>query len=837
MNGPITTIVLIEDDEDDYIITRDLLDEVKQGRFELQWVSTYEEALALLRAPRADVYLVDYRLGVHNGLDLLREALSQGVRAPIILLTGQGNREVDVEAMQAGAADYLVKGHIDSFLLERAIRYAIERKQAEEEVRRHAARAEALARIAARLNAVLDLDTVLNTVCEETAHALNAPAAMVGLYDERYDHILFTATFGLPPGDGRRFYPIPRALYEEYAQAWGKLVTIPDAQALPELPNAPLYAQYNIRTICTAAMFRTGQLIGVLNVLTFETVRAFSADELALLQGLADQAAQAIVNARLFANNLEQLVTLNALYSTAQKFAENLDPTWLAQDITRTCVEAFEARVAWLGRAEPDGLIRPMAYFPAGEIQRQVITRWNDTLEGQGPSGRAIRGGYPVVVEDIFGDPAFAPWREAVRAPGVVCAASFPLVSRSRPLGVLVLLSDRPGFFTLERVDFFKAYTRQAAVALENARLLEDAERRFKHVEALRNIDVAITSNLDLRLTLDVILEQVTAELHVDAAGLLIFKEHNYSLEFAAGRGFRTGALQHTRLRPGEGHAGQAALERRVVYIPDLTQSGAGFKRSKLLTGEDFVAYYAVPLIAKGQIKGVLEIFHRSPLDPNREWLEFLETLGGQAAIAIDNAALFNDLQRSNADLILAYDATIEGWSHALDLRDKETEGHTLRVTDMSVRLAQAMGMADEELVQVRRGGLLHDIGKMGIPDSILLKPGPLSDDEWVIMRKHPTYAYEMLSPIAYLQRALDIPYYHHEKWDGTGYPRGLVGEQIPLAARIFAVADVWDALRSDRPYRPAWPEEKVREHTRAGAGSHFDRQVVEVFLRVMGQT
>ncbi len=182
-------------------------------------------------------------------------------------------------------------------------------------------------------------------------------------------------------------------------------------------------------------------------------------------------------------------------------------------------------------------------------------------------------------------------------------------------------------------------------------------------------------------------------------------------------------------------------------------------------------------------------------------------------------------------ELALAYDATIEGWSHALDLRDKETEGHTLRVTEMAMELARAMGVGDEELIHIRRGALLHDIGKMGVPDSILLKPDKLSDEEWVVMRKHPRFAYEMLVPIDYLKPAIDIPYCHHEKWDGTGYPRGLKGEQIPLAARLFAIVDVWDALRSDRTYRKGWTEEETLKYIRSLSGTHFDPKVVEMFL------
>ena len=174
---------------------------------------------------------------------------------------------------------------------------------------------------------------------------------------------------------------------------------------------------------------------------------------------------------------------------------------------------------------------------------------------------------------------------------------------------------------------------------------------------------------------------------------------------------------------------------------------------------------------------------------------------------------------------------TVESWSRILDLQDKETEGHSKRVTAMTVRLARAVGMDEEEILYAKWGALLHDIGKMGVPNSILHKPGALDADEWEVMRRHPLLAYEMLAPIAFLGPALDIPHYHHEKWDGTGYPLGLKGEQIPLAARIFAVVDVWDALRSDRRYRGSWPLDKVREHLLSLAGSHFDPRVVDVCL------
>ncbi|MRR13627.1 HD domain-containing protein, partial [bacterium] len=246
------------------------------------------------------------------------------------------------------------------------------------------------------------------------------------------------------------------------------------------------------------------------------------------------------------------------------------------------------------------------------------------------------------------------------------------------------------------------------------------------------------------------------------------------------------------------------------------------------------VEYFGAPLVAKGHFKGVLEVFRQQPPEPDPDLTVFLEMLAEQAAIAIDNAQLVESLRQSNDELALAYGATIEGWSRALDLRDHETEGHTVRVTELTMNLARAMGMSEAELVHIRRGALLHDIGKLGVPDRILLKPASLDDDELDEMRKHSTYAHDMLAPISYLSSALEIPYCHHERWDGSGYPRGLKGEAIPRAARLFAVVDVWDALLSDRPSRPAWTHEKALDYIVAGAGTHFDPEVVDVFVRMI---
>jgi PAS domain S-box-containing protein len=364
----------------------------------------------------------------------------------------------------------------------------------------------------------------------------------------------------------------------------------------------------------------------------------------------------------------------------------------------------------------------------------------------------------------------------------------------------------------------------------ERKRSEEKIRQQVNRLTALNTIDRAIASSFDLGMTLSMLVSNISQQLNVSAASVMLYNPNSLMLDYAASHGFRGNEITRSSIHLGEGHAGKIALERRMAHVQDLSQADPSFPRY-ITENEDFVAYYGLPLIAKGEIKGVLEVYNRQPFDPESDWLAFLETMAEQAAIAIDNMQLFEGLQRSNLELSLAYDATIEGWSYALDLRDKETEGHTQRVTEKTVELARAFGLGNHELVHIRRGALLHDIGKMGVPDSILLKPSALTTEEWVVMKMHPTFARQMLERIQYLKPALDIPYCHHERWDGSGYPRGLSGRQIPLAARIFAAVDVWDALMSDRPYRPAWPRSEVIRHLRAGSGSHFDPEVVEMFL------
>ena len=531
---------------------------------------------------------------------------------------------------------------------------------------------------------------------------------------------------------------------------------------------------------------------------------------------------------------------LATLYQLSRDLSDASDLESVIELVNRQVIENVHTTFACIALLE-EGELVPRAVYPVRTLEHDFRIGDRQPITSLPVCQRVLEKNEPFILQ--AGNPEVGSAEHATLMLDFaqsVCLVPLRVgdVSQgsSRALGLLILgeaREEKREPFTPEKIRLARSIGDQAASAIRRLLSREQAGRRLQQLASLSEIDRTIASNFDLRLSLQMVLKHVSKQLEVDAADVLVFNEHLQTLEFAAGQGFRSTIVERKRLRLGEGQAGQVALERHIVQIPDVATSGAVFADPELMKAEGVAAYFAVPLITKGKVKGVLEIYHRTPLEPKEEWLDFLSTLAGQAGIAIDNYQLFEGLQRSTDELELAYDATIEGWSHALDLRDKETEGHTQRVTEKTVKLARLFGLSETELVQVRWGALLHDIGKMGVPDYILLKPGPLTDEEWVVMKRHPGFAYEMLSPIRYLHAALDIPYCHHEKWDGTGYPRGLKGEQIPLAARIFAGVDVWDALKSDRPYRPGWTDEKVLEHIRTSAGTHFDPQVVKVFLKM----
>jgi len=706
---------------------------------------------------------------------------------------------------------------------------AIENARLFQETQQRAGRLSTLNRIARALATTLKLDELLEIVHREIMAVVEADTFFIALYDREANELDFRIRIDKGVREPLERRPMTPGLTAAVVTGKRPLLIRDFEREKDHLPPAKLWGTMESPQSWLGVPMLLGQnVVGVISVQAYPA-NAFGEAEQDLLSTIADAVAVAIENTRLYAAEIRRAERLAEISKLSNEIAALHEASLVLNILVTRAAEIMESitcTVMLIDTATNEAVLAAQTGLPESASPELRIPLELPILRHFAETGQ------PLIISDINHDaPAM---RSVLVRPDIQAFFAYPMIREGRAIGLITFSKLTPHTPSVEEIAACQLLAERAAVALENARLFEETTRSLEQVKSLHTIDMTIASSFDLRLTLDIFLEQTRTQLGVDAADILIYNPHTQMLDYAAGIGFRTSALQGTHLRLGQGYAGIAGLERKTIHVSNLREHKTDFLRSPSFNAEGFDTYFAVPLIAKGQIKGVLEVLHRSPLHPNQNWMDFMETLAKQAAIAVDNATLFSELQTSNAELTMAYDTTLAGWSKALDLRDRETEGHTQRVVETTIRLARAMNVPETELPNLRRGALLHDIGKMGIPDDILHKPGPLPAEEWEVMRQHPVYAQEMLSPISYLRPAMDIPYYHHEKWDGSGYPNGLKGEQIPLAARIFAVVDVFDALTSDRPYRLAWPREKAIEYIREQAGKHFDPAVVEAFLKIV---
>jgi len=688
----------------------------------------------------------------------------------------------------------------------------------------------ALQRMGIELATLHDEHSVLDTLAVRAATQMgNYDCAVVLVYPSESFGVL-SAQFGLPEGTVLGTHVSLSSPSLESALTTGEPFFTTDIHRdLPDLD--PIY-QPGAQAVFIYPMMWQTIATGFIG-LSSPSAHMPSPEEITAFQLLAERAAAALENARLFEETQHRAEELHArnlelarLYRASGPLISSvtLDTQAMAQAILDTVWKEFGQSNCSLVMVQDDSqdLVRLVVSGPYSD----QLNHGKLTLQGPGLVPKAIRTGQVINVPDVSQSQEYLGNWPAARS-----ELTIPLKIGSVVIGAIDLQSKELNAFNASDEHLMTIFAERAALALSNARLSEQTMRNLQRLTAFRTIDQAISSSMDLRVTLNILLDQVIAQLGVDAAAILLYNAESQILEYAAARGFRTRKIEHSRLRLSEGNAGRVAIERRPIHMIVLPEMAETVMSQKLFIGEDFRSYYGLPLIAKGQLRGVLEIMHRSVIAPDQDWLDFLETLARQAAIALESVALFENLQRSNSELTLAYDAAIEGWSQALELRYPFQKGHAERTAEMTVRIGRALGVSEADLVYARRGALLHDIGEIAIPDNILNKKGALTEEEWTIVRQHPVYAFELLSPIRYLQLAADIPHCHHERWDGLGYPRALVGEQIPLVARIFAVADTWDALTSARPHRPPWTKEAARAHIREQAHKCFDPAIVETFL------
>jgi len=596
-----------------------------------------------------------------------------------------------------------------------------------------------------------------------------------------------------------------------------------DSEGLPRFGSSK-----RVQSVVAVPMRVGDKTIGMISSQSYEP-NSYGSEEQSLLEMLATHAATAIENTRLYAetqSRVRELEIINRV-SMSLRLAQSIDamlPILLNETLLR--VDTLNGSI-WLYDASSNMLIQRIARGSEAKLAQTGLR------PGEGIAGYVFTTGEKYITPELKTDPLLSAGNKDSMRPGL-SGIFIPIQSTVGPVGVLVVATEMDRQIT-EEINLLTILAEITGNAIHRAELFAQSQEQIHRLTTLRDIDAAIASSTDLRVTLNILMDHTLKHLKTDAVDIMIYHPELQSLTYLSSMGFNNPAPSRPLMRLGEGLAGQVVMKGSIEHVTDLRESNE-VKRDPMLIREGFVTYFGIPLIVKGQIKGVFEIFHRAPFTPTSEWMQFLQTLAGQAAIAIDNSQLFEHLQRSNQEVTQAYDTTLEGWARALELRDRETEGHTRRVTELTMQLARHIGISEDELTNIYRGVLLHDIGKMGVPDHILRKTGPLIETEWVEMRMHPEYAFNLLAPIPYLRPALDIPYCHHEHWDGSGYPRGLKGEQIPLAARIFSIVDIWDALLSDRPYRKAWPKDKVIEYLKDVSGKILDPRIVVDFLHMIAK-
>lgn len=404
------------------------------------------------------------------------------------------------------------------------------------------------------------------------------------------------------------------------------------------------------------------------------------------------------------------------------------------------------------------------------------------------------------------------------------------LAKNQGTLGMMYLERNTP--FGQFDHDVMTAVSEIASSSLHRSILSDETERRMAHLSALRDIDLAIASSLDVNVIMKIVIGHIQKHVGGDAICAFIYEIDSSVLVLSAETCMRRNLDTNLRMKLSGDLISSAIMDHQMIQVDSINEANLNPRIKKILQREQMESMQILPLYARGKSLGVVLVLHQGSKDIPSESVAFANALVTQASIGIDNASLFSEIQSFNKELRKAYDDTIEGWARAVNLRNRETAEHTRRVAEMALTIAEEnYSFSESELRDIWYGALLHDIGKIAVPDEILFKPGRLTDEEWEVMHRHPEAAYEMLNSIDYLKDALVIPLYHHEKWNGEGYPRQLSGEAIPFTARLFALVDVWDALVSDRPYRKAWSHERALNLIREQSGIHFDPEIVPIFL------
>jgi len=806
MDEKVIRVFMVDDDEDDYVLTRDMLAEAVGARFELEWVDTYEAGLEAMERAGHDVYLVDYRLGGRDGLELLCAAIAGGCRAPIIMLTGRGDRAVDVAAMKAGAADYLDKGQLSAPLLERSIRYAIERVRAEEKLEHLNLVLLAIRSVNQLIVREKDRDRLLRGACESLIETRGYHNAWIALLDES-GGLLTYAEAGL----GGEFSSMVEQLKRgELAACWRRALTQSEVVVTQDPPSAcadcPLAMNYGGREAVTICLEHGKKVYGLLS---------------------------ASIPAHLTADEKEQVL----FQEVAGDIAFALHSIELEERRQRA-EESLRESERRLEEAQAMGRIGDWKF----DVDSQKIT-WSDQVFKLYERDPGLGAPTPEEEATYYSPEQARILREYARR-SIETGEEFEYDLEVK------LSSGRTGCFSACMHPIKDESGRVVELfgtvqdVTERKLAEEQVRRHLERIEALREIDRAITSTLDLTEVLDTILEELERVIPYHSAGIFLFSEGIARL--TAGRGFpdMERVLQISFPVEEDPLTCELLQGKHPLVLADAQADERFLARG----GTEYVrSWIGVPLIASGRVVGFLAVDHREPGFYDKESAEMAQAFASQVTIAIENARLYEEAQRELAErkraeeelrqsfekLRRALEGTVTTLVSVIEMRDPYTAGHQRRVTQLTCAIARDMGLPEEQIEGLRMAGLIHDIGKITIPAEILSNPGRLNDFQWGMIRAHPQIGYEILKTVEFPWPVAQIVLQHHERVDGSGYPQGLSDGDILMKARILAVADVVEAMASHRPYRPPRGLDKALEEISQNRGVLYDPEVVDVCLKL----
>lgn len=742
MSKQVIKALLIEGNPGDVRLIKEMLAGTEAAHpavsdFEFIHADRLSTGLQRLGAEDIDIILLDLSLSDSQGVETFLQVQTQAPEIPIVVLTDLDNEAVAAKAVDAGAQDYLTKGELNSNLLWRAIRYAIARKQAEENLQQKLAELTLLNTIATAATKSAQKNDLLENVIQIMRKTFYSDYFGVGLVDETGAGIHGYYAY---QGSDRAFNEITTLLEQGVT---GRVIATGQPWRIADINQEPAYMELNPNTrseLCVPLKLGA-RVIGVINVES-SRLAAFSEADEQFLVAVAGQLAMALDRLHFFEATQRRAAELEALVevSSALRQATNrADMLPVILDQVRHLLQA-------------DGVAMAIHDPNSDEIVMELARGSHAHLTGlripsdQGVSGRVIAIGQPYVNDDVRTDPQlFRP--DPINSPMAV--ACIPLIARKQTMGVLWVNRKTP--IIQPEVRLLTAIADIAANAIQRVTLYEATQHHVQRLTALRQIDLAITTNLQLQVVLEVLLEQVTAQLKVDAADVLLLDSESQLLEYAAGRGLHAKAFTQVRLRLGESHAGRAAREQKIVNVPDLSRDTGSPARAQSLLAEGFLTYYGVPLVAKGEVEGVLEIFHRASLDPSHEWLEFLEALSAQAAIAIENARLFEETQAQAHQLEQILDSVPEGVL-LLDANQRLILANPIAREYLKIltpdedrdRLTHLAERSLTELIQPAANGLGRELELFGPPHRIFeLEARPLNTEiqagGWVLVIREVT--------------------------------------------------------------------------------------------------